>query len=138
MIQPLRTAHRRIFTVLAVVIPAVIIGGITLRHKETPAPGQIVVLMGSRSTHGLMMTQRSGSELQVISTKQLDAPDLLAYWSGTPNARSPDANSILLGSFIPGRLNRFALPAGGETGTLILYSQPLAKVVDSVEIGVTP
>ena len=38
MIQPLRTAHRRVFIVLAALLPAIIAGGLTARrHNPTSA-----------------------------------------------------------------------------------------------------
>ena len=135
MIQPLRTAHRRIFAVMVVLVPILIAAGVASRHKETSATARTVVLIGARSAGGLIVAQRSGTELNAIATKQLEFPDLLAYWSNSPNASFPDPESVLLGSFVPGRLNRFSLPAGSDTGTLILYSVPLGQAVDTVAIG---
>jgi hypothetical protein len=135
MIQPLRTTHRRIFAVLVVLLPVLIAAGLASRHKETSAAGQTVVLIGAPSARGLIVARRSGTELDAIATKQLEFPDLLAYWSNSPNASLPDPEPVLLGSFVPGRLNRFSLPAGSDTGTLILYSVPLGQAVDTVAIG---
>ncbi len=137
MIRPLRTAHRRIFAVLVVAIPAVIFAGIAARRPENRAPGRIVVTLGTRSARGLLVAQRSGTELQVIATREIELPDLLAYWSND-NGKTPGANSVFLGPFVPGRPNRFTLPSDRGAGILILYSGPLAQVVDTVEIGGTP
>jgi hypothetical protein len=40
MIQPLRTAHRRAFVILALVLPAILLAGIEARHPGTRLKGR--------------------------------------------------------------------------------------------------
>jgi hypothetical protein len=149
MILPLRIRHRRIFTVLGVVLPVAFGLGIAARK---PVPQMSVVptsLRGGAIPDAIIVWQRddlfAASPVQVQLLREDDdsrrlalscaatgdfvKPDLLVYWSATSNiTASLPKDAMLLGAFASLRL-----PLPSETtrseGTLILFSLADQEVV---------
>src|SRR5262245_52377834 len=97
MIQPLRTAHRRVFLALAVVLPSVLIAGITARMPVVRRSSQLEVTpelayllrQSDRlwkkhpiQTKFFSNPARTNEILVVLQPqKPIPDPDLLLYWA---------------------------------------------------------
>ena len=116
MIQPLRTAHRRIFIVLAVLLPAIILVGLSDRHALVRASGPSTSLRATRLSAASAVwekntvttefssdaSNRDTVQLFLKPVRQLRDPDLLLYW--TAEARAPDlSHARLLGALVGDR-----------------------------------
>jgi hypothetical protein len=152
MIRPLRQRHRRIFTVLAVVLPAAFVIGVAAR-RPVPAVSSFPKGIASAShdysvkqwsrdnlfpkAHVQVVFLRDGSErsrfaVAITAPKDFVKPDLLVYWvpgeGHSPNT-VPD-NAILLGSFS----NSVPLPLPDAVltskGVLLLYSLADNEIVE--------
>ena len=148
MIQPLRTVHRHAFIVLAALLPIILAAALLTRH-QIPAMRPVTFSIpqdairleqasatwnkNSFDTEFYSEAKNPGGVLTVLKTRRnLDAPDLLLYWSQA-DANSPDLNAArLLGSFVAGK--SYSLPAGTDGGTLVLYSLAYQEIVDSARI----
>ena len=153
MIQPLRTAHRRGFIVLAVLLPAIIAGGLTARrHNAMPASTSPGVLQNVAGIDSASATWEKNScvtkfywdaahEIKVrISfnpARELHDPDLLLYWATNAGA-VPDelSNAALLGPFHAGEA--YSIPPKQVAGYLILYSLAHRTIVDRAKVKVLP
>jgi hypothetical protein len=153
MIQPLRTAHRRVFIVLAALLPAIIAGGLTARrHNPTSAstsPGvlQNVAALDSPSAtweKNSCVTKfywdaANGFKVRIFlnPARELHDPDLLLYWATNAGAVADElSNAALLGPFHPGEA--YSIPPKQVAGYLILYSLPHRKIVDRAKVEVLP
>jgi len=147
MIQPLRTVHRHAFIALAAFLPIILAAALIARHQFAnvrPAvfsiPQNAIRLNQASATWNkntfdtefYSEPRNPSGVLAVLKTRRnLDAPDLLLYWSEA-DANSPDLNAArLLGTFVAGKSYR--LPAS-DGGTLVLYSLAHGEIVDSARI----
>jgi len=153
MIQPLRTAHRRVFVGLALVLPALLVVGLGAR------PPVMRPLMSARTATTLenpihaspVMWQRHGIEsafyrsgtgsgqVSVVLTPkdEMAEPDLLVYWaSGEAQGNSLPPGAELLGAYASGR--SFLLPRTAGAGRIILYSLAHQEIVDSAVVESLP
>jgi hypothetical protein len=154
MIQPLRTVHRCVFVTLALVLPAILVAGLSARHRVSPAvalakqiPASAQVLRNSSSlwrTH-VIQTEfyadaSSPENLYVIlqPAAELGEPDMLLYWAASqPSGDSLPAEAKLLGAFNGGKT--FALPRNAaQGGYLVLYSLAHQSVVDTAAVEKLP
>jgi hypothetical protein len=133
MIQPLRSAHRLTFSVLAVVLPALIFTGLIARHPDrnnSTKPS----LYGRylKSTNGTVMLQIDKGTLRVSATDRFNSPETLVYLS----ARSSiDSKARLLGRLNSEVLNNFQLPESEENSRFVIfYSPALSSVVDGADV----
>lgn len=127
MIAPLRQAHRRTFAALAVLLPAVFIAGLAMRHPE-PVPAAAAAKHDRRSSEEAFTAVIRGHEIEVRIADGWKVPDPLLYWSASrPTNRTLPADAELLGR--PGETLRVARP-----GVLILYSGAHPTVVDTMEL----
>lgn len=153
MIQPLRTLHRRMFILLAGVLPVILGAGLMARHHvqlakaDTPTTKQ-----SSKHLHqGTVVWAKNTFDTEIYSGlvnpravqfslkpfRDLDEPDLLLYWTSQPGTDSPDLpGAHLLGPFRPGEL--YSLPTGTRQPFLVLYSLAHHEVVDTGRIEVLP
>ena len=148
MIQPLRTVHRQAFIALAALLPMIVAAALIARHQFPtlrPATSRIpqdairlkqasaTWTKNSFDTEFYSEAKNPSGVLAVLKTRRdLDAPDLLLYWSQS-EANSSDLNAArLLGSFVAGK--SYSLPAGTDGGTLVLYSLAHREIVDSARI----
>jgi len=150
MIQPLRTAHRRMFVALAFLLPAIMMAGLSSRHQivwnaqranqTSPSEKPIKSADGLWRTHAIQTEFfESGSESGRLSVslkpaQELSEPDLLVYWSASaPAGDSLPADARLLGAYSPGKA--LALPAeAAPGGRLTLYSLARQSVVDTATV----
>jgi hypothetical protein len=145
MIQPLRTAHRRIFMVLAVLLPAIIVLGLSERHVLVKAKGSSISPDAMRMSAASAVwekntltteffsdpSNRDTVHLFLKSVHELRDPDLLLYW--TAEARDQDlSHARLLGTFVGGRA--YSLTREQHRGYLILYSLAHNAIVDRAKI----
>ena len=154
MIQPVRTVHRRAFVALALVLPAILLGGIEARHPGTSPTGRspelppIAYLV--RESNGLW-TQHSiatkfygrsdrPKDIYVVlrPMQPLNEPDLLLYWSThAPQANSLPSESLLVAPYTADET--FALPLEkGRAGYLILFSLAHQTVFDTARVEKLP
>lgn len=150
MILPFRQRHRRMFAVLAVVLPLLFVVGIALR-RAVPQPETLPPELSPRtvtftatdykrsdmfekSPVQLRLWREQGTARLAVgfsAAKDFLKPDLLAYWSAahptTTGALPKDAR--LLGAFVAGPLT---LPAEASVsdGFLILFSLANQEIVD--------
>ena len=151
MIQPLRTAHRRVFIVLAALLPAIIAGGLTARrHNPTSAstsPGVLQNVAGLDSAFATWEKNtcfakfyRDGadeSKVRIFWTPAREShdPDLLLYWAANAGAAPDDlSNAALLGPFHAGE--GYSIPPKQLAGYLILYSLAHRTIVDRAKVKV--
>ena len=149
MIRPLRTAHRLWFYGMAVVLPAVLIAGLTARsssHFSEVSPSQPVLSARLvRQSEGLWKNHaiRSGfyrdankTFVLLVPKESLNEPDVLVYWAvSPPSDQSLPGNARMLGPFVPG--NPVQVPTEGD-GYLILYSLPHNKILDVASVEKLP
>lgn len=146
MIRPLRRRHRRIISVLAVLLPLAFIAGIASR-KSIPAMAEIPPAIRPAApefTHLIFeqndlwgqfdITTRvyadtlppSRLAVELHPQRYLGFPDLLVYWNAgaAGAAKIPPQEAFLIGVLSGREKSRFLLPATAlETdGSVILYS----------------
>jgi len=154
MIQPLRTVHRRTFATLALLLPAIVLAGLSSRHQAVPPAASAKQQTSSteliRSSSRMWRTRAIRTEFYACSNvpeklfvalkpaRELSEPDLLLYWSaGGPSGDSVPADARLLGAFSPGKA--LALPAeAAQGGRLTLYSLGHQSVVDTAPMEKLP
>lgn len=148
MIQPLRTVHRHAFIALAALLPIILAAALIARHQipsVRPAifsiPQDAIRLKqvfaawnkNSLDTEFYSEPQNPSGVLAVLKARRdLDAPDLLLYWSQSDPNSAGIIQARLLGSFVAGK--SYSLPAGTKGGTLVLYSLAHQEIVDSARI----
>jgi hypothetical protein len=154
MIQPLRTVHRRVFVLLAVVLPAILLVGLEARHPggrlgvaaaQLPASTQLL-----RKSDTLWKKHKIRSEFYSTSdhpeniyvvfqpVQELNEPDLLLYWaSNTPQGNALPSDARLVGSYRTKQA--FVLPLNSErSGYLVLFSLAHHTVIDSARVEPIP
>lgn len=154
MIQPLRTAHERMFIVLAVVLPAVLWIGLGARPRslssnarapQFPGAAHLVKQLATLWQRHAMQaefyedaTHRGGISVVFRPAGQLNEPDLLLYWSPEkPVGESLTAGACLLGRFVAGK--PLSLPSESDrTGYLVLYSVAHQTVIDAAKVEELP
>ena len=153
MIQPLRTAHRRIFIVLAGVLPLILGAGLRARPhvplatKDTLSSNQVSRRLNratadwAKNTFDTDFYSEPGDAKNVRFVlkprRDLDEPDLLLYWTAQAGTDAADLTGArLLGPFRPA--TSYSLPTGTERGSLVLYSLAHREIVDSARIEVLP
>src|SRR5713101_4670968 len=120
MIQPLRAAHRVAFVTLALVLPAILLIGLSARRSrpgpnahaaEVPASAYL-----ARESNGLWQKNAIQSKFYSKSDRpqdvyvvlqplqELNEPDLLLYWAAnTPQGDSLPREAQLVGTFTTGK-----------------------------------
>ena len=148
MIQSLRTVHRHAFIALAAMLPIILAAALIARHR-IPAVGPTIFSIpqdairlrqasatwnkNSFDTELYSEPKNPGGVLIVLKTRHnLDAPDLLLYWSQFDVNSAGLNDARLLGPFIAGK--SYSLPAGTNGGALVLYSLAHREMVDSARI----
>ena len=144
MIQPLRIAHRRIFMVLAILLPAIIAGGLSERHILVSAKASSTFQDAAHLSAASAVWQKNTATTEFFSNsspdtvrlvlrpvQELHDPDLLLYW--TAEAGSSDLSQArLLGTFAGGRV--YSLTREEYRGGLVLYSLAHSAIVDRAKI----
>lgn len=130
MIQPLRTLHKRMFYVIAVVTPTIFLVGLTQRATQFVAASNAPsTLRGGAEVwpSGVLATSIDQQAVTIHVLQLSRVPDPLLYYA--PASVQPaelPANAVLLGS-VHGS-DRLPLPY--KKGSLILYSLGHRTVVD--------
>ncbi len=152
MILPLRRGHRRIFTVLCVLLPAALVTGLAGRRPfATFRPSNEVssehdlftkVLwdrgdLFPKSAVRVQLLQEGGNTnhfaIQLSAPKDFLKPDLLVYLlpSGSIAKEKIPDEAVLLGAFGPNQQLRLPYGGRGKSGVLVLYSLANGEVVES-------
>ena len=155
MIRPLRSRHRAIIAVLAVVVPLVFVLGLLARQpipavnetttavRPTLPAGLVEVSVSDDAWAGLPVRTtwledggvppRRAVKLELL--EELGRPDLLVYWSeGPAPGDALPGDALLLGAIADGQARAWTLPgAAGGDGRLILYSLARHEVVGVAE-----
>lgn len=137
MIAPLRTRHRVVTTLLALVVPVLFLYGLGARRPipandtlpiaaQTSAPeGAESIAFGDVPVDARYWDGASGPHVQVAWRAAPVAPDVLVYWSaGSGGGEELPAGATFVGA-VEGRALR--LPSAG--GTVVLYSLAHRAVV---------
>lgn len=152
MIQPLRALHRGIFFSLAVVLPAVLVAGLSTRHRvlEPPRqidlalsnpPGTLLILEKTESVdhHRLQLrllrdaAKTRDFYVQFVLDSPWVVPDVLVYSSANPGTDGLPDHAQLLGPFQPKEIYRLSAPAGN--GYALLYSLAQQKILAAIPLG---
>ena len=145
MIRPLRVAHRRIWPVLAIVLPGLVIAALAVRR---PVPvvgaiptdahrGQLLREVEGRRGDGeplrISIYRVAAGELAVsVSASALrGVPELLAYWVPTDGV-DPIANGTLLGQVRSDTPIPLPARAASTPGVLALYDLAHGEVAATV------
>ncbi len=145
MIRTGRLVHRRIFSLLAFLVPLLLFVGLALRPDVPPfsrpdpillskagfavnIPKQLTRIQTEERIFEMTIeTDSSHTDSLVIrSIDPLLKPDLLVYWvSETIQNHSLPENAVLLGELLGTSFARMAFPEGTHPnrGSLVLYSQ---------------
>jgi hypothetical protein len=145
MIQTLRTAHRRIFMVLAVLLPAIIAAGLSERHALVRAKASSTFQSATRLSAASAVWQKNTATTEFFSNptnpdtvrlflkpvQELRDPDLLLYWTAEAGA-SDLSHARLLGALVGGRA--YSLTREEHRGYLVLYSLAHSAIVDRAKV----
>src|SRR5262249_5240153 len=148
MIQPLRTVHRRMFIVLAGVLPVIL--GVSLKARPRVVSATADTGRTEQASRPLNQTtaawrkktfstefysdaKNSAVRFTMMPLRDLDGPDLLLYWTSQSDTESLDLTGAqLLGSFRQSK--SYSLPTGTRRVSLILYSLAHSEIVDSARV----
>lgn len=153
MTRSLRTVHRRVFVVVAIGVPALIVTALTNRAPrpgvgavdlDSPAAGSHSRIVVSESAElwrsveigtQVLELDRGGYEIELSAGEISGPPDLLLYWSSEASPVRLSESSRLLGPY-SGGTRRFAMPIGTDprAGMLILYSLAHKSVFATAEV----
>jgi hypothetical protein len=130
MIRPLRRVHRRVWQILALLLPVVCVLAVATRPNPLPSPpAPPPAGDGEVAWPGLPLALRpEAGGVRVRPTGPLPAPDLLLYAStidADPGPRLP-ADAVFLGA-LGTEARRIDCPR--EARTLVLYSLAHGEVV---------
>jgi hypothetical protein len=135
MIQPLRTIHRWVFTGFAVLLPGIVIVGVTNRHQYFDA-GQTSIQSVSdtalTSERGNFRLSTIDDRFELSATSTTPRPELLVYWSPQPVSASLPPDARLLGTYLKRATYHLPQQSGG---TVLLYSPTESSILDSVLLG---
>jgi len=153
MIQPLRTAHRRVFVALALILPAMLALGLRARPRVTTGAmgtqmANSVSLVSSSDNlwqrHAIRTeyyrdTKRPPDLYLVLRTESaVNEPDLLVYWSSSPTSGNTlPADAQLVGQFANGKALLLAAREP-RAGHLILFSLAHQSLYDATAEGNLP
>jgi len=152
MIRPLRQRHRRMFTIVGLLLPLAFIAGIAAR-KPIPTTALSTDFLQERKAFTKATWDRSDlfpktalrvqllcqeattnrCAIQFSAAKDFVKADLLVYWlpaESTIKDTIPD-EAILLGAFNSDRPLPVPLVAAGKPGTIVLYSLADHEIVDT-------
>jgi hypothetical protein len=152
MIRPLRQRHRRMVTVLGVVLPVVLVAGIAAR-KPAPIVTTLPSALATATQHletvewertdlftktliqVRLLRESAGSGRFAVgfsAAKDFVKPDLLVYWAaGNPDITTtlPD-KARLLGAFNSSAALTLPAEAALGSGVLVLYSLADQEIVE--------
>ena len=148
MILSLRRRHRRMFTIIGILLPVTFVAGVAAR-KPIPTTAPSGALLPPRQTFSQSGWNRSDLftnvavrvqllhdaanriALQISTPKNFVKADLLVYWLPADSILKdniPD-DAILLGAFVSGQPLPMRPTAAEKSGRLILYSLAEHEIV---------
>ncbi len=149
MIQSLRTAHRRSFMAMAMVLPLLLAAAVVSR-KPIPAPafahqtwtsGQRIgefrfLLNGQRASISLIRLAGNSRDRCVLHAEsgEIPLPETLLYWSPFETTDAVPAGATLIGPITI--LSPLAIPEKyTSSGSLLLYDAPHKLVLAHLPVG---
>lgn len=142
--------HRGMFFALLLILPALFVSGLLLRHAPLAARTQTeftgnktvsqhMVLLGGQTFHVRISDDQSGTTgrvLELTPESTLLAPDVLVYWSKREIISDFPAGAEFLGAFEPTKLYRLPMreTQGNGQGFIVLYSLAHRQTVGSFAI----
>ena len=152
MIRPLRQRHRRMITIIGVLLPIAFAAGIAAR-RPAPTVATLPTALATTQRHFeaveweradlftktpiqvRLLRERAGAArfaVEFSAAKDFVKPDLIVYWvANSPNLTDtlPD-NARLLGAFNSSLALPLSPDAGPGSGVLVLYSLADQKIVE--------
>lgn len=116
VIRPLRRLHRVAFTLLVVVLPALLVAVLVARPARTPAPAPADPAWSIRIEPG-----------HVVIDRPATTPEVLAYLESDVSVTAPGPGSRFLGA-LAGSRTTLAMPADAK-GQVLLYSPALQRAL---------
>ena len=142
MIQPLRQVHARMFLGLGIVLPILFVAGVRSRRIPTPkahtdigtspANAEHTVLIGGARLAARVFRDASGAAVEISSSSELLAPDVLVYASASESKDHVPADAVLLGAFVSRKT--YPLPSA-NTRSVLLYSEAHREVLGAFPVG---
>jgi hypothetical protein len=145
MIQPLRTVHRRVFIVLAGILPTIILAGLHARPARAPLPrhpgssrasytNATPLKWENNTVVATFDSQSTGSQEVRFSLLPADSagPDLLLYWTACSDMNFELSHARLIGPVINGA--SYSLPRQPQPSALIVYSLAHRAIVDKATL----
>ncbi len=160
MIRPLRQRHRRMATLIGLLLPVAFAAGIAAR-KPAPTVARLPAALAMTPQHfeavewergdlftktaiqvQLLREKTGAGHLAVALTAPKDflKPDLIVYWvAGNSNVADilPD-NALLLGAFNPYAPLTLAEQTGSTSGVLVLYSLADQAIIETSKRFILP
>ena len=150
MIRERRQVHRRIFSLLVVFVPALLIAGLLARREMPPA-----FQLDERLTNAAGLTISSatapsrvtadsyefevsvddssaaGPVVTIRASTPVLKPDVLVYWTASDEGEGLPADAILAGALSKDVSQKLTLPAeaAGGRGSILVYSLPHQEVL---------
>ena len=152
MIQPLRSAHRLIFGLWILLLPAVLIGGLLSRHQwpaaaSTKGTSQGELLIPEKSEKAgipgfearllTLSSDPNARAVEIDSKTAAVSPDILVYWSPSRPESNLPASAQLLGPYHPQQQTRLPSEANGA-GFVVLYSLAQQRMLTWFALGIHP
>jgi len=144
MIQPLRQIHGRMFLALGIVLPILFVAGVRSRRiptskaqteaRTSPANAERTILIGGIRLGARVFRDASGTGIEISSSSELLAPDVLVYASAGESKQLP-SDAVLLGAFVSGKAYR--LPSGNSR-FILLYSLARRELLGAFPAGAEP
>ena len=133
MIRPLRTAHLRIVTTLAVLLPIVVIAAVANRTPAAEPPTTHAEDFPLNSERGMFRAKLSAGSSSIALTTVHDAviADPLVYWTAGRNSDAALTSATFLGPLVDAQ--KFTLPE--PHGTILIYSNAEHSVRDTLNVG---
>jgi len=142
MIQPLRQVHARIFLALGIALPILFVAGVRSRriptykaHAETRtslANAEHTILIDGTRLAARFFRDASGTAVEINSSADVLTPDVLVYASASESKHDVPPDTVLLGTFVSGRIYR--LPRENARFVL-LYSLARRELVGAFPAG---
>ena len=142
MIQPLRQVHAGMFLVLGIVLPILFVAGVRSRRiptakaqsetRTSPANAEHTILIGGTRLSARVFRDASGTAVEISSSSEFLAPDVLVYASASESKRDLPADAVLLGAFVSGKTYR--LPSANCRFALV-YSLARSEVLGAFPVG---
>jgi hypothetical protein len=133
------------FLALGIVLPILFVVGVRSRRiptskaqtetRTSPANPEHTILIDGTRLGARVFRDASGTAVEISSSSELLAPDVLVYASASESKRDLPADAVLLGAFVSAKTYR--LPSA-HSRFVLLYSLARNEVLGAVPVGAEP